>query len=259
MDRLQRRRNLRAERELTNRHARFIVDYVKVKHNRVYMEADQTYKYIQGKNPDKKDMRKTDEFMRITTPYKNLRAYYERRGRKTAGNSEQHEDRTQHEDNMVLNIELMPLQGTQHQTPPPEIQHEAPPPETQHEAPPPEIQHQTPPPEIQHESPPPEIQHQTPPPEIQHEAPPPEIQHEAQQLLLPAQQLLLPDHLFEELLQEIRKDPDLYKIFNDIDIMDDECQQVSNTEGEGGNDDMWDVFNICNEPTPLELELAHIC
>ena len=191
------------------------------------MEADQTYKYIQRENPQKKDMRKTNEFMRITTPYKTLRAYYERTGRKKAGSNQQHED------NMVLNIELIPFQGTQHETPPPETQHEAPPPETQHEAPPPETQHDPPPPETQHDPPPPEIQHET-------------------------QQLLLPDHLFEELLQEIRKDPDLSNIFNDMDNLDVECQQVSNTEGEGGDDDMWDVFNICNEPTPLELELVHL-
>ena len=233
MDKLQKRRKIRAEREHTNRHARFVSEYVKTKHNDVYMEADLIYKHIQGKNPNKKDMQKTDEFTRMTTQYKSLRAYYERKGRNTAGNSEQHEDRTQYNDNMVLNIELTLPQGTQHEAPPSEIQHEAQPSEIQHEALPSEIQHEAPPSEIQHETLPSEIQHVE-------------------------QQLLIPDHLFEELLQEIRKDPDLYNIFNGFDIPDDECQQVSNTEGEGGDDDMWDVFNICNEPTPLELELVQL-
>ena len=224
MDRLLTRRNAQVARNRNNTHARFISQYVKAKHNHIYMEADQFFKDIQERNPGKKDPSKTDEFVKFTTPYSSRYQYYNRTKSLPA------KRKRQHNDNMALNIQLMTLDGiagTQHESPPLDI----PEPPARHESPPLDI----PEPPARHESPPLDI----PEPPARHESP----------------SLDIPEHVYEELLQEIRKDPDLHAIFNDMDIQTDEYLQTSST---GDNDDMWDVFNICNETTPLESELLRL-
>ena len=228
MDKLKRRKELRVKREHEGRHTRFIAEYVKIKHHDVYMEADRYYKTIRGKNPNKKDARKTDDFTKLTTQYNTRRAYYMRHYRgKNARN------RQQYNDNLVLNIELMQVET------PPETQVETQP-ETQVETQP-ETQVETQP----------ETQVETQP-ETQVETQP-ETQVETQP---ETQQLFLHDHLFEGLMDEIRNDPDLYQIFNDFDNTCNECRQPP--EGEGSNDDMGEVFNVYGGPTPLEHELTRL-
>ena len=131
-DKLKRRKELRTKRDVEGRHARFIAEYVRIKHAGVYREANCCYNTIREKNPDKKDARKTDEFTRLTTQYQSRRAYYlrHRYGQPPS---------QRYNDNLQLNIELMDV-GIQT---PPETQTETPP-ETQPETPP-ETQTETPP------------------------------------------------------------------------------------------------------------------
>ena len=271
MDKLQRRRKVRAEYTDKNRHARFISEYVKARHNHVYMEADQFFRDIRERNPHKKDMCKTEEFLKITTQYTSYAHFYKRR--KTTPKKPENKDnmvrniapkKPKNMDNMLLNITLMSCEETstknQDETPLPAI----PELETQDEIPPPAI------PEL-------ETQDEIPPPAI----PELETQDETPQLVIPeletqdeTPQLVIPEHVYKELLQELRNDPDLYRIFNDMDIPDNENQQTDTTvdnddmnipDNESqqtdttvSNDDMWDVFNIFNEQTPLERELLRL-
>ena len=198
-----------------NRHSRFISEYVKARHNDIYMEADQIFRDIQEKNPHKKDMCKTEEFLKITAQYTSYAHYYNRR--KTTSKKPGNKDnmvcniapkKPKNEDNMVLNIQLISSEETstknKDEIPPPAIILEQ---ETQDEIPPPAIL---------------EL-------ETQDEIPPPAIPE------LETPQLPIPDHVYEDLLRELRNDPDLYRIFNDIDILDNENQQADTTVD---NDDM---------------------
>ena len=244
MEALKKRREARGARMDETRHARFIADYVKSKYNHIYTEALHFYNDIQEKNPGKKDLRKTVDFIRMTTQYTSYSQYYKRR--KESSNSRP--KTAQINDNMVLNITLMSHQEsskTQYEIPLSDF-HEA---EIQHEIPLsdfPEV-------EIQHEIPLSDF----PQAEIQHEIPlsdfpEAEIQHEMPQTVIP-------EDMYESLMNELRMDPDLHRIFNDIpdneiqaDIPDNEIEQGDN------NDDMWDAFNIDNEQTPLERELSQL-
>ena len=268
MDKLQRRRKVRSAYTDKNRHARFISEYVKARHNHIYMEADQIFRDIREKNPQKKDMCKTEEFLKITTQYTSYAHYYNRRRTtlKKPGNKDNMvcniaPKKPKNMDNMLLNITLIPCEEistkNQDEIPPPAI-HEL---ETQDEIPPPAI-HEL---ETQDEIPSPAI----PELETQDEIPPPAIPELETQDETP--QLVIPEPVYKDLLQELRNDPDLYRIFNDMDIPDNENQQTDTTvdnddmdilDNESqqtdttvSNDDMWDVFNIFNEQTPLEREL----
>ena len=185
-DKLTRRKQLRTERDQERRRAMFIAEYVKAKHTDVYIEASRCYNTIRGRNPDKKDARKTDDFTRLTTHYRSRRAYYHRHRHVQPPN------RQQYHDNLRLNIELIHVE-TETRTTQPETQPEETQPETQPE-------------ETQPETQPEETQPETQPEETQ-----PETQSEETQ---PETQFILPDHVFAGLLDEIRNDPDLNLIFN---------------------------------------------
>ena len=264
MDKLQKRRKVRSVYTDKNRHARFISEYVKARHNHIYMEADQIFRDIRERNPRKKDIRKTEEFLKITTQYTSYAQFYNRR--KTTPKNPENKDNMVRNiapknpkimDNMQLNITLMPCGETSTKN--------------QDEIPPPAI------PEL--ETPQlviPELETQDETPQLV--IPELETQDETPQLVIPeletqdeTPQLVIPEHVYEDLLQELRNDPDLYKIFNDMDIPDNENQQtdttVDNDEMDNesqqtdttlSNDDMWDVFNIFNEQTPLERELLRL-
>ena len=211
MNKLNKRKKTRTEREKANRQARFIEDYIKARHTDVYAQADKAYKDIQSNNKSKKDLRKTDEFIRLTTQYKNLRQYYERPN-KTG--TKQHTDNTatkQYTDNMVLNIQLMD-EGTWQDPPPPQrllIPDVA------------------------------ETKDPTPP------------------ALLPP----IPDAMFQQLLDEIRNDPELDLIFNDMAFGGDNIPATQHESLSPVSDDIMDLsgINIDIElQTPLEVELSNI-
>ena len=73
--------------------------------------------------------------------------------------------------------------------------------------------------------------------------------------------LAIPDHLYQDLLQEIRNDPDLYAILNDMDIPEVEniAEFVNIPEDENQqlwtDQDLCDILSSVDEQTPLEKEL----
>ena len=233
MSNLERRRELRAKRTVESNHAKFISQYMKSKHPDIYAEAEQVYQSMKERNPGRKDITKTIDFLKFTTPYTTYPVYYYQRRKttqKNKGDTAQTTKNIRHTmHDMVLNI---PLISSQEMAARSDISH------------PPDITEQ--PPAI-HEQPPtipeqPPAIHEHPP--AVHEQPPPI--HEQPQAI-PEQQLVIPDQLYEDLLQELRQDPDLYRIFNNMDSPGNDMDIPDS--------DMWDVFNMC-EPTPLEAELA---
>ena len=235
-DRLRKRRERAAKRTDKVMHASFISEYVRIKYNDAYKEADRVYYDIKEKNPNRKNMLKTVDFLQLTTPYSSYPVYYYSR-RKTAREARRNKGdstpkRTRNTDNMVLNIDLIPsdeIPAHTHEIPPPAIE--------QHEIPP-----QTP--AIEQD----EIPPQTPAIE-QDEIPPQPPAIEQDEIPL---QLDIP--AYEAILQELRQDPDLYRIFNNFNTPDnDDDMDIPS------NEDMWDVITTAaNEPTPLERELSQL-
>ena len=216
MSNLQRRRELRVKRTEENNHARFISRYIKAKHHDIYTEADQAYWSVREKNPARKDMTKTVDFLKMTTPYTSYPVFYYSRRKETRKNKDNTPPKkTKNTYDIVLNIPLISAQEIptrNDETQPPDI-HEMP---TRDD--------ETQPPDI-HEM-----------PTRNDETQPPDIHEMPQPLGIPKQQLDIPGPVYEDLLQEINQDPDLYRIFNDMDIPD--------------IDDMLD--------TPLERELNQL-
>ena len=86
--------------------------------------------------------------------------------------------------------------------------------------------------------------------------------------------MTISDEVYENLLQELRKDPDLYSIFNDMNMPGDDSAGSSveqqQQHDEGNPDSLCeDIFNelnqdpdlqaiLYNEQTPLERELSHL-
>ena len=247
MEKLQRRRETRLVRMNEIRFSRFLADYVKAKYNHIHMEAVHVFNDISEKNPGKKDMRKTIEFLKMTTQYTSYNQYYARR--KESSDSGPGTVPISN-DNMVLNITLMSREEA-------EKQHEIP----SSDFPEAEKQHEIP----SSDFPEAEKQHEIPSSDF------PEAETEGE-----ITQMVIPQDVYEGLLEELRSDPDLYRLFNDfpdsetqqVDIetqqVDIETRQVdipvdipdNETQQGDSNDDMWDAYSIDNEQTPLERELS---
>ena len=233
MPNLQRRKETREARNGRYRRAMFITDYIQAKHKEIYTEAEQAFDTLQQKNPHKKDLRKTVDFLRLTTPFRSRCEYYNRnKGLKK---------KQLRNDNMVLNIQLMRTAENLHTLPEPRTQPPSPP------------------------SP------------------------------------IIPDHMYESLLQDLRNDPAVATFFNNMDTEenhqitqdndDTPSQGILNDTGESqdnndtplpdlssilndpdiasilndteenhqliqGNEDLWDAHT--NEMTPLERELMEL-
>ena len=215
MDKLQRRRELRAKRTEENLHAKFISGYIKAKHHDIYMEAYQTYWRVKEKNPARKDMTKTVDFLKMTTPYTSYPVYYYSRRKETEKNKgDTPPKKTKNTYDIVLNIPLISANeiATRNDETQPPDSHEIP---TRND--------ETQPPDS-HEIP--TRNDETQPPDS----------HEIATANDETQPLVISGTVYEDLLQEINQDPDLYRIFNDMDIPD--------------IDDMLD--------TPLERELNQL-
>ena len=221
MNKLERRKIARTARNNANRRARFIESYIKARHADVYEEVDKTYKDIEKNNKGKKDLRKTTEFLLLTTKYKSLRQYYDRPNRTAT---------KQYTDNMVLTIPLMDS-STRQEPPRPLLI--------------PDVAETTDP-----TSPPqpllvPDVAETTgPAPSI----PFPPIPDVAETTDLTSSVPLppIPDAMFQQLLSEIRNDPELDLIFNDMALGEDDITDLS-----GVNFDL-------ELQTPLEAELSNI-
>ena len=254
---LKKRRKVWANRMDETRHARFITEYVKAKYNDIYTEALQLYNDIKEKNPTKKDPRKTLEFLRITTPYTSYTEYYKRQ--KGSSNSSPNTLQISN-DNMLLNVELMPLShirqvgiplshGREAESHGPEAESHGP--EAKSHGP--EAESHGP----EAESHGPEAESHGPEAEShgreaeshgpEAESHGPEAESHGPEAEIP----IMSQDMYESLVAELRKDPELQRIFEDI---PDEFYNPDN-EDMSYNPDMWDSFSI-DEPTPLEVELS---
>ena len=232
------------KRRVEKNRTKFISMYIQAFYGDAYREAEQLYHNIRLNNPNSKDLTKTIDFMRLVTPDKPVPYYYCQKG-------DSHGE-TPCNDNkrvMVLNIPLMGKNLTsQIMSTTTTTGHEE---EMSAVQTPPEQEEmsvvQTPPEQEEEMS-----VVQTPPEqeEMSVVQTPPEQEEEMSVVQTPPEQgetrLDIPDRVFVELLEEIKKDPDLHRVFNDI-----------NTQDYSEIDDMLDSF-IADDITPIEIELAQL-
>ena len=187
MENKQRKNTARRILSIKSKHDRFISGYVKAKHPEAYMEAEEFYMQLNKTYPDKRDLCKTIEFLRITAGVKNINEYYYR------NKVFKRKEKNHTVDNMVLEIPLLNHNTlTNNQTE--EVNVHA------------------------NESP-----------------------------------LVIPDSLYEDLVQELRNDPDLYAIFNDMNNVDlsQEHQAIVETIPEVEN------IPIFNDMNNVDLSQEH--
>ena len=218
MERKLQKHYARKELRKKDRHDRFIAAYVRAKHSEVYMEAERFYNHLDERNPCKKDLCKTVEFLQCTTSFKSFNEYYKREkaSSKTDGKNQSSKTNGKNQSlGMVLTIPLMPNKKPKE---PPVNTFEPPPPLA--------IPVQT---EVMNTSdePPLAMSNQTEGVNTSDEPP-----------------LIYSNQMYEDLFEELRKDPDLQLIFNDMSIPQNENNEDSLCQ------DLWDV-----QQTPLESEL----
>ena len=76
MDKNQRKNTRRRQLTLTHQRALFIAGYTQALHPDIYNKADQMYEELKEFYPDKRDVRKTPQFLSLTTGTKSLNSYY---------------------------------------------------------------------------------------------------------------------------------------------------------------------------------------
>ena len=229
MDKHQKRRLRDTKRTVDNLRNKFIAKYVEGMYGDVYVEAQELYEDVRRKNPGRKDLTKTVEFMNAAMPYKAIPFYYYVKQRKLSQtceptSSKPTRTRSTTTSRMVLNIPLMPLTSTT-----------SPPISTTSDV----------------ENPPSPPISTTSDVEIPPSQP---ISTTSDVEIPPSQpQLEIPAHVYSDILQELRQDPDLWQILNDFNNQDDIGQNVEiGHEHDEGRNDMWDSFQ---DQTPLEREL----
>ena len=230
MDKLIRRRELRAKRTEENLHAKFISGYIKAKYHDIYTEAYQAYWRVREKNPARKDMTKTVDFLKMTTPYTSYPVYYYSRRKETGKNKgDTPPKKTRNTYDIVLNIPLISANeiATRNDETQPPDSHEIP---TRNDETQPPDSHEI---AIRNDETQPPDSHEIP---TRNDETQPPDSHEIATRNDETQPLVISGTVYEDLLQEINQDPDLYRIFNDMDIPD--------------IDDMLD--------TPLERELNQL-
>ena len=246
MDKLMKRRISDAKRRVEKNKAKFISMYTEAIHGDIYREADQLYNTIRQNNPRSKDLTKTLDFMLKVTPYKPVPRYY-----RTKRNNHQKTPCKDNNSVMVLNIPLMEKTlASQIMSITTTTEQE----ETSVVQAAPEQEEETsvvqPAPEQEEGM---SVVQAAPEQEgemsVVQAAPEQEGEMSVVQAA-PEQEethLDIPDRVYVEMLEEIRKDPDLYRIFNDINTQD--YHQES--------DDMLDSFTA-DDISPIEIELAQL-
>ena len=81
--------------------ARFISAYTEAMHPDIYNEADEMFTYLKEAYPDKRDIRKVPEFLCLTTGVKTMNAHYYKNKI-----SKKKDENNHNKDNMVLEIQL---------------------------------------------------------------------------------------------------------------------------------------------------------
>ena len=227
---------------------KFITTYVETFHEKVYKEAEELYHAIRQDNPDTKDLTKTIEFLKVVSPGKRVPKYYEKKRKEMEEKylRETQEKYSRGNNNgwaMQLNIPLMDIPDRPEQLNIPLM--DIPDRPEQGNTPQLDIpdrpeQGNTP----QLDIPGRPEQGNTPQLDIpdrpeQGNTPQLDIPDHPEQGNTP--RLDIPDHAYFEMLEEIRKDPQLERIFSDFDMQ--------------GSDGTMDYF-ISDDMSPLEVELA---
>ena len=243
---------------------KFISAYVEGKYSEVYEDAAHLYVQAKHDNPGVRDLTKTTTFIQEVYPGAPIPRYYVTRKARTPSPH----TRPQPQPQFMLNIPLVPSHElirsaqpepevcTQSTPPEPEVCTQSTPPEpevcTQSTPPEPEVCTQSTPPEpevcTQSTPPEPEVCTQSTPPEpevcTQSTPPEPEVCTQS------TPQLFLTPELYEEVVKELNKDPEVWNYLNNIPMEDDMNDTVV--------EDMGDMSFFDNIATPLEMELAAI-
>ena len=237
---------------------KFIACYVEGTYKEIYEDAEQLFNQAKRENPGVRDLTKTDTYMEAVHPGAPIPRYYITRKLKT---SSPPTPPTQPQ--LVLNIPLLPARTIKHSSQP-EAATSPPVASTQSEVTtPPEVS-------IQHEAAtsPPVASTQsevTTPPEVSIQpvastqsevTTPPEVSIQPEAATQPPEvstPLLLPSELYQEVLNELRRDPEVWKCLNDFPIEDDFMDDGNMNDSVV--QDMGDVF-FHHMSTPLEIELA---
>ena len=190
----------------------FIAKYVEGVHRNVYAEAHEFYRKVKAVNPEVKNLTKTIEFMEKVTPHDVIPRYYTERRRRRSRLVDQ-DVQTE----MVLNIQLLP-------PPQPEVS-------------------TVPQPEVS-TAPQPEVS-TAPQPEVS-TAPQPEVSTAPQ----PEVSMPLSPEVYDGLLNDLRKDPDLWNMLNNFST-EDNMEGIDNMVVEDMGTDMF----VANNITPLEQEV----
>ena len=237
----EKRRVREAEKRVERMHYKFITDYVKSLHNDTFVKAEELYRKIRRLYPHGvKDLTKTAEYMEVVTPDKAIPRYYA--SRKTV--------ETNTEMEMVLQIPLIPSHQTTRSTTPQAAEVLQPP---AAEVLQPQAAEVLQPPAAEVLQPPAAEVLQPPAAEV--------LQPPAAEVLQP-----LPEETYEKLLEELRKDPELMRILNDLPLdvpptasqplqsCDVPNQELSNDDVFTYDNDMVDAI-MPDDISPLEKEL----
>ena len=76
MDKNQRKNRRRRQLTQTHQRALFIAGYTQELHPDIYNKANQMYEELKELHPDKRDIRKTPQFLSLTTGTKSINSYY---------------------------------------------------------------------------------------------------------------------------------------------------------------------------------------
>ena len=220
MNRVQQKSIARQKLSFKNRHDRFISEYIKARHSSVYREAEGFFNQVLVENPERRDLTKTHEFLVATTAFKNHEQYYYRKKTQSKLNY-----------NMELKIPLLGQDTTTSVN------------VTEQPLVIPDLSNSEQPLVI------PDRSNSEQPLVISN------LSNSEQPLVIPdrsnsEQPLVIPDNIYQDLIKELSSDPELYSIFNDINIPETTKPENINTLQE-----LCDTMEL-NEQTALERELA---
>ena len=196
------------------RESRVITSYIEFKHPEVYNEAKEFYMELNKRYPNKKDLRRTNEFEWIKTGFPEVKTkkYYTRKTQYGKNKGKKDNSKTdQIVDNMNLVIPLMDRPGkTVEQTTAETI------PKTNQGV----LEN------VVDMSPDKEIEVIIEPAQVMIE-PAEVIMDQAEVMIEPTEVMIdafppIPDKMVEDIIKGLREDPDLHEIFNELDIEIDE-------------------------------------
>ena len=216
---------LRTEERL---HYKFITKYVEELHGDVFTQAQELFEDTKRKNPSVKDLTKTVEFITKVSPNKTVPRYYKNRQSRTMLDVSKPQ--------MVLNIPLFTMPSQPLPPLPPVPPQSLPSPLTPTAPPLPPVPPQSLPSPL---TPTPPVPPQSLPSPLTPTAPP-----------LP----LLPPDVYQNLLAELERDPELWKIMNDFPMSDEGMDDFPMSD-EGMDEPVVNDIFLDDGVSPLEVEV----